>query len=214
MSKDKFEWTDDNVIEVMLGRWPSLSEAMNSLDNFKAWKASKQPKEPEYVMGVDPYGKLPFPELLKELYDYVNSPEYKKLEDEELAKHKAKIYKKSSQPKEPERIEVRGFNVGSQMNKPIGTHQYWLTVSDRISQEKFPAIKAAIESIVNNEHTVKPFGMEFKMIPKDYYDNLVNKKYTEKDLEDAFNAGRATDYHKCRLLHYNFKEYLNQLNSK
>jgi hypothetical protein len=101
-----------------------------------------------------------------------------------------------------ERIEVIQVTYSKQ-NDYFGNKAVWVSTNQQITEDKFPKIKKALESILNNE--------------ENFYRELIgiDLKYTEQDIlkteEKAFNAAREKDYTKWSNYKYDtFSDYKNQ----
>jgi len=99
-------------------------------------------------------------------------------------------WKVSHQPKEPEIIYVKVFNEALNDKDQIG---YWCSVTRPIPPEKFPAIKQAIEQVLNDDMEC---AFDEEKILARYQELLKNSPiYTQDQVnkieEDAFVAGRA-----------------------
>lgn len=87
------------------------------------------------------------------------------------------------EPPKPEKAEVSGFIL---INDSHGWHSYQFTVENKIPEDKYPAIKSAIENILNGTSTL--FECHQQALEQ------MSKMFTEKELleaeETAFLAAR------------------------
>lgn len=95
--------------------------------------------------------------------------------------------KKEVLAKDKVKVDVFPSNGTDCMN---GMLSYSFAVSDKVPKEKFPAIKAAIESVLNDD-VLKAGETNLNVYPPHL---SPDKKYTEKDIEQAeqrsFEAAR------------------------
>ncbi len=99
------------------------------------------------------------------------------------------------QPKE--RIVVTNFWFECHSGKGYG--EYSFEVSEIIPEEKRGAVKAAIESVLNDESYADKY---MRMLKEKYADGNIeailfppDKKYTQSDLEKSFEAARMKKYY-------------------
>jgi len=124
------------------------------------------------------------------------------------------IIEKYKQPKEPSKPEKEIIEVSepfvvnniSYGHIPVlgkNYESYAITCSKNIPVEKLPAIKQAIEQVLNDDkETLDAYARMMST-------HLVPKVYTEKDLEDAFNAGRHNYLNPDFMFHYpTFQDYI------
>jgi len=81
---------------------------------------------------------------------------------------------------EPERVEVQVFPIGGTDCKN-GMYTYPFFVSERIKEDKFPAIKQAIEAVLNND--AKVYWATIDKL------ELTERRYTEADIDKARREG-------------------------
>lgn len=124
-----------------------------------------------------------------------------------------KKFKQSHTPKEqpPQRIEVgkvwrASGGISNLDGKPF--HAYHFNSASEIPTEKLPAIKQAIEQVLN-DNGVKNFGM---FTPQQASKQLYNQAEVDAMCLDAFNAARehgisADEWGRAAYVHKNFQDY-------
>ena len=144
-------------------------------------------------------------EFEKKVYQYCNNQTPLKVIQELMVD-----FKQSKQPdtKEKERIEVKHLGIHAHFYLGVDIGYYQFQLSKPISEDKFPAIKQAIENVLNGEMdnpAPRFLNNDTEDTPKWYtrqeiYDWLIHKDYSKeiamelaehwfKDLQGAFKKG-------------------------
>lgn len=88
----------------------------------------------------------------------------------------------------PKEAEITDIHGGRFMENGKEVNEITVRVNRRIFQQDLPAIKKSIEIILNGDAAIEP---SVAYVNLDAQHSPIRKTYTEKDLEDAFNAGKS-----------------------
>lgn len=239
MSKESFVWTDELVKEyvahIIVGKSEGVTNANKHLQDFKESKMPK--KKASYVLLKD----LPNVNSGASLFitkdgNYECSDKY-----EGIARFQRTVVENhpewfgliayaatSPQPKpeQPKRIEVTfSKNRGIAISRPLG--EYSVRSSNQIPEEKFPAIKEAIERVLNDRVTDDSYeGVDREELIRiiyywrnnnqGNYDRWKESNYKLREAEEkAFNAGRELRPLADQLfVHPDYQHYLSLKNSE
>jgi hypothetical protein len=185
LQKDSLAWALNQNMVIKAGAEVSIFDnkyitktgwwfAKDFVENNPEWfKLKEQPKEVDTFQWDD--------SKVKEYLRLVTSVEGDGYWQQEINKFKQS---KSTPQKEDKGTEVKILPFEYQTgDRKIEFWSYEIQSNKSIPPEKYESIKKAIEAIVNNENLTMDFTGSF--------DYLKDKKYTEKELQEAFNAGRC-----------------------